>query len=1207
MSSGENNGRDESSPGNPAPQSPPASAEIVVSPTGSPVLPTDIPVTDNAPTIISKAGQPHLRPEEALASSVKGFRLAHFELLEPIGAGGMAAVIRAHDLQLDRMVALKILPRDMVANPEIVRRFHQEARAAAKLDHENIARVFFCGEDQGTHFIAFEFVEGENLRALIERRGKVPVAEAIGYMLQIALGLAHAAERGVVHRDIKPSNIIISPNGRAKLVDMGLARSLDPQQDGGLTHSGITLGTFDYISPEQALEPREADVCSDIYSLGCTFYHVLTGQPSVPEGTAAKKLHHHQHVDPVDPRQLNPEIPDDVAALLSRMMAKHRADRYQRPEDLVRHLYALARKLGAVVEIPDRALLVEPPLPAPPRVRPLTLALFGAVALVAFILLQSPGSWPAAMNSGSSDGPEGAVPRNQPTAPPPLADRLPAASDRWDDRGSPEPQPEEPFFARDARGLADFLSSAESGTVRIVNDIDLTRESLLKFSGRDLIIESAEPGRLPTIRLQYDLEHATEDGWSALTIRASGNVHIRGIRFELDAHQADIDMAALVLESGRLQVDNCEFKQVRPAGPEIGHVSSVTVRGPSSGGDKPGFVARSSCFTLGQFAVRLLGETTFISSQCVFGPHSASLVDMEQGGRPPSNSSMLVSMASCSALLSGAPVFRLEGGGRRVLDISNCIFSRLDSSAGASSAGTLLEETGDLGADVQFTGFHNCYHNLKSIWMRSVGREIADSVDDLERFRQQIWANDERSVQLVESPWENPDPLKLWAQTPKKALRISPAQPELRLIGDPSRAIGVEQSLWGKIYDRPLPPLATRDTETAAASNIKIVDPRALTAGPRVYRTIRLALEEAAPGDEIQIKHTGLLRMEPVQLEKSGLDITIRPFPGFHPILTCGQTTEPDSALFRLHDGQLTLDGLEFRIAPGREQFKSQAVLALMGDGQCVFKDCVASLEENSYASLSMTVLADSSEVIKMNPQSSVRQDPRLSFQNCFVRGMGNLVTVRASRPFQLRAEQCLLALDGSFLTMDGNLREPSTRLHAEIYLKKVTTYLTESLLTLRAFRDLTRNSKGLVSTQIKTATDCLFVAAGNKALVHLEGIDSDDQMRSYLSWEDSRRNTYSNYPQLLEFQPWAERNMMAPPPYGQRQWEGFTRETDSRYEHVHFPVFAGGDSLLSHASQLSFKLRPVAGLPDCGADIEHLPHVRDESTSSAGTINTGQ
>src|SRR5207244_10481341 len=186
---------------------------------------------------------------DAAATSLRGRHLAHFELIEPIGVGGMAAVIRARDKQLDRSVALKILPPDMAADMENVRRFNQEARAAAKLDHENIARVFYCGEDQKLHFIAFEYVEGDNLRTILEKRGRLPVPEAVRYMLQIATGLEHAASRGVVHRDIKPANIIITPTGRAKLVDMGLARSLDPQKDPALTQSGVTPRTFDYLSP----------------------------------------------------------------------------------------------------------------------------------------------------------------------------------------------------------------------------------------------------------------------------------------------------------------------------------------------------------------------------------------------------------------------------------------------------------------------------------------------------------------------------------------------------------------------------------------------------------------------------------------------------------------------------------------------------------------------------------------------------------------------------------------------------------------------------------------------------------------------------------------------------------------------------------------------------------------------------------------------
>ncbi len=342
--------------------------------------------TDDAPTIITKGQRKPARPDEAITSSLRGRKLAHFELLEPIGVGGMAAVIRAHDTQLDRPVALKILPPGMAADPESLRRFQHEAKAAARLDHENIARVFYCGSDQGLHFIAFEFVEGENLRILIDKRGRLPVGEAIKYMLQVATGLVHASSRGVVHRDIKPSNIIITPTGKAKLVDMGLARSLGGKLDGSLTQSGVTLGTFDYISPEQALEPRDADVRSDIYSLGCTFYHCLTGQPPVPEGTAAKKLHHHQHVAPVDPRQMNSTIPDDVAAVLARMMAKDPKQRYQQPEHLVQHLMQLAQKVSGA-EVPEGMVFVDTPLPEPPQSRPLAVAISAAMVLVGLIAL----------------------------------------------------------------------------------------------------------------------------------------------------------------------------------------------------------------------------------------------------------------------------------------------------------------------------------------------------------------------------------------------------------------------------------------------------------------------------------------------------------------------------------------------------------------------------------------------------------------------------------------------------------------------------------------------------------------------------------------------------------------------------------------------------------------------------------------------------
>jgi serine/threonine-protein kinase len=274
-----------------------------------------------------------------------GDRLGHFELLEYVGGGGMGAVFRARDTMLDREVALKVLSRAQGADDETRRRFHVEAQSAARLDHQNIARVYYVGEDQGLNFIVFEFIRGENIRDLVERQGALSVGDAVSFTLQIAEALAHACERNVVHRDIKPSNIIVTAEGKAKLVDMGLARLHARTSNDDLTASGVTLGTFDYISPEQARDPRMADVRSDIYSLGCTLYYVLTARPPFPEGTVLQKLLQHQGDEVPDPRQINPDIPEEIAAILRRMLAKDPKHRFQEPGELIGELLVVADRL----------------------------------------------------------------------------------------------------------------------------------------------------------------------------------------------------------------------------------------------------------------------------------------------------------------------------------------------------------------------------------------------------------------------------------------------------------------------------------------------------------------------------------------------------------------------------------------------------------------------------------------------------------------------------------------------------------------------------------------------------------------------------------------------------------------------------------------------------------------------------------------------
>jgi len=282
-----------------------------------------------------------------LGTALAGERLDHFELIEYVGGGGMGAVFRARDTLLNREVALKVLSRDQGADDDTRRRFQNEAQSAARLDHENIARVYFVGEDQGLNYIAFEFILGVNVRDLVMKKGPLSLAEAISYTLQVAEALAHASSRDVVHRDIKPSNIIIAEGGRAKLVDMGLARLHQVRSaDEDLTASGVTLGTFDYISPEQARDPRSADVRSDIYSLGCTFYYMLTAQPPFPDGTVLQKLLQHQGDEAPDPRTLRPDLPEAVSTIVGKMLAKEPRKRYQDPSEVVAELLLLANEAG---------------------------------------------------------------------------------------------------------------------------------------------------------------------------------------------------------------------------------------------------------------------------------------------------------------------------------------------------------------------------------------------------------------------------------------------------------------------------------------------------------------------------------------------------------------------------------------------------------------------------------------------------------------------------------------------------------------------------------------------------------------------------------------------------------------------------------------------------------------------------------------------
>ncbi len=414
------------------------------------------PNFDSERTVISKESPAavalplaHLPPAE-MGRLLAGTRLGHYQLQEFVGGGGMGAVFRALDTMLERTVAVKVLSKVQSIDEETLRRFKNEAQSAARLDHENIGRVHYVGEDQGWHYIVFEFIESVNLRDLVDRDGPLSLANAVSYTLQVADALAHASERDVVHRDIKPSNVLIAPGGRVKLVDMGLARLHQVEHSGDdLTASGVTLGTFDYILPEQARDPRNANVRSDIYSLGCTVYFMLTRRPPFPEETVLQKLLQHQAEEPADPRLLRPDLPDELFKILRRMLAKAPAQRYQRPEALIRDLLALSTKYGLPAPSTTTALwLGESSSRAArwarhiPWAAPMALLLLVAVVLAVANRSSDADGKPAPIRHASAsavDGARATEPASLPVPAPAAASRVAPATAAGATKGASRP------------------------------------------------------------------------------------------------------------------------------------------------------------------------------------------------------------------------------------------------------------------------------------------------------------------------------------------------------------------------------------------------------------------------------------------------------------------------------------------------------------------------------------------------------------------------------------------------------------------------------------------------------------------------------------------------------------------------------------------------------------------------------------------------
>jgi WD40 repeat protein len=236
---------------------------------------------------------------------------------------------------MERPVALKIISQSLTTKPGMVERFAREAKAAARLSHPNIVTAFDAEEAGGTHFLVMEHVEGTDLSRHVQELGPLSVDRACDYVRQSALGLQHAFEKGMVHRDVKPHNLMLTPDGRVKILDFGLARlASEAVSEEVVTATGMVLGTVDYVAPEQAYNAHHADIRSDIYSLGCTLYYLLAGKPPFPVGSPLQKMMDHSNKAPTPLAEFRQDIPEKLIPVLERMMAKNPKRRYQTPAEV---------------------------------------------------------------------------------------------------------------------------------------------------------------------------------------------------------------------------------------------------------------------------------------------------------------------------------------------------------------------------------------------------------------------------------------------------------------------------------------------------------------------------------------------------------------------------------------------------------------------------------------------------------------------------------------------------------------------------------------------------------------------------------------------------------------------------------------------------------------------------------------------------------
>ena len=739
-------------------------------------------------------------------TSEEGLQIGHFEIVERIGTGGMGAVFKAMDKTLARPVALKVLYPGTSGDPSLLARFRQEARAAAQLNHDNIARVFFSDEHDGIQFIAYEYADGRNLKQLITDKGTLSVEETVNYAIQATLALNHINGSNIVHRDIKPSNIIVTRHGRVKVVDLGLARRDTQDSIGDLTVAGTTLGTFDYISPEQARDPSSADIRSDVYSLGCTMYHMLTGQPPYPEGTALQKLLDHQGKTPPDPRTVSADVPASVAFVTQKMMNTDPGQRYQEPGQLLADLVSLAAELGLKTVPAEGVVWRRVPVR---QFRQLSGAVFLSISIIAICLTalvmsfrslpESPPPSVANAPFPTSMYPVGVEAESNVTDNDQSNGSSETAGPSGSDEGNSELLPEIPpppsttldlfgLHRADAEEVEYFgtfreaWSSAHTGDVILLNFDGLPAEPITELSqtpvSTHIEIRAADHQKKPT--LWFRLDASTTDIGRLFSLKNGLSLNISDVNVKVDlgsnVHHDQTTLFRCVGES-RVSLRRCAIDITNP----MRHRFAIVQMTDALPGSSP--TPEASC-SLENVVIRGCCDVVVNSSQMpvrIETRESAFLLDgsivYQQGSSdstsPPGPTDVILDRTST---VSADAVIRMADNDSLVRENSEATLPLLNITAISSvfmslrpngclveSSSSILhvEELEDL---FRWNGSHNHYYNFLPYWRISSELDPERTPRSFEQWTQ-LWERmtetaEDNAVELPEVVLKSPESLK---------------------------------------------------------------------------------------------------------------------------------------------------------------------------------------------------------------------------------------------------------------------------------------------------------------------------------------------------------------------------------------------------------------------------------------------------------------